>query len=108
MTTKIVNGERVQLTDAEEQELVDRKARSDAGVNDQCWKSIRQTRDKRLQETGHFALNDLTLTDEMKTYRAALRNLPANISDSLAFVTQWSEFENGKDGVSDPWPTKPS
>ena len=107
MTTKIVNGEVVQLTDAEEQELLDRKARSEAGASALCLESIRRERNKRLQETDYFSLNDVTLTDDMKTYRVALRTLPANTSDPVAFQNQWNEFEQGKDGVSDPWPTKP-
>ena len=107
MATKIVNGEEVPLTDAEEKALLDRKAKSEANESNLCLESIRRERNKRLQETDYFALNDVTLTDSMKSYRATLRDLPANISDSVAFQTQWDEFEQGKDGVSDPWPTKP-
>lgn len=107
MTEKIVNGTIVQLTDAEEKALVDRKARSDAGLSDRCWASIRKERNKRLKATDHFALSDVSITDEVKTYRAALRDLPANISDPVAFQTQDLEYFKGKDGVSDPWPTKP-
>lgn len=106
MTTKIVNGEEVQLTDAEEQALLDRKTRSEAGASALCLESIRRERNKRLQETDYFSLNDVTLTDDMKAYRVALRNLPANTSDPVAFQNQWNEFEQGKDGVADPWPTK--
>ena len=108
MTTKIVNGVEFPLTDAEEQALLDRKTRSEAGASNLCLESIRRERNKRLQETDYFSLNDMTLTDEMKTYRSTLRNLPANTSDPVAFQNQWNEFEQGKDGVSDPWPTKPS
>ena len=107
MATKIVNGEEFPLTDAEEQALLDRKAKSEANESNLCLESIRRERNKRLQETDYFALNDVTLTDSMKSYRATLRDLPANISDSVAFQTQWNQFEQGKDGVSDPWPTKP-
>lgn len=107
MATKIVNGEEFPLTDAEEKALLDRKAKSEANESNLCLESIRRERNKRLQETDYFALNDVTLTDSMKSYRATLRDLPANISDSVAFQTQWDEFEQGKDGVSDPWPTKP-
>ena len=107
MATKIVNGEEFPLTDAEEQELLDRKARSEAGASALCLASIRRERNKRLQETDYFALNDVPLTDAMKAYRVTLRNLPANTSDPVSFQTQWNEFEQGKDGVSDPWPTKP-
>ena len=108
MTTKIVNGVEFPLTDAEEQEMLDSKERSEANASNICLESIRRERNKRLQETDYFSLNDMTLTDEMKTYRSTLRNLPANTSDPVAFQNQWNEFEQGKDGVSDPWPTKPS
>ena len=107
MTTKIVNGEVVQLTDAEEQALLDRKARSEAGESALCLASIRRERNNRLQATDYFSLNDVTLPDNVKTYRAALRDLPANTSDPVAFQNQWNEFEQGKDGVADPWPAKP-
>ena len=107
MATKIVNGEEFPLTDAEEKALLDRKAKSEANESNLCLESIRRERNKRLQETDYFSLNDMTLTDEMKTYRVALRDLPANTSDPVAFQTQWDEFVAGKDGVSDPWPTKP-
>ena len=107
MTTKIVNGEEVQLTEAEEQALLDRKTRSEANASSLCLESIRRERNNRLSSTDYFSLNDMTLTDEMKAYRVTLRNLPADTADPVAFQTQWNEFENGKDGVADPWPTKP-
>ena len=52
---------------------------------------IRQHRDTLLRETAHFGLGDVTLTDEMKTYRQALRDIPAS-NTAYADVT---------------WPTKP-
>lgn len=107
MTTKIVNGKEVQLTDAEEQALLDRKTRSEAGASALCLESIRRERNKRLQETDYFALNDVTLTDAMKAYRDNLRKVPQTTSDLVAFQSQWDQFEQGKDGVSDPWPTRP-
>ena len=53
---------------------------------------IRQHRDTLLRETDYFGLSDVTLTDEMKTYRQALRDIPAS-NTIYADVT---------------WPTKPS
>ena len=54
-------------------------------------KRLRQVRNERLAETDHFALADVTLTDEMREYRQALRDLPANTTDPANPV----------------WPTKP-
>ena len=40
------------------------------------WKSIRNDRNKRLAETDYLALKDNTLSNDMKTYRQALRDVP--------------------------------
>ena len=53
---------------------------------------LRFNRDRLLRETDHYALSDVTLSDDMKTYRQALRDLPANTSDP----------------ANPTWPTKPS
>lgn len=55
------------------------------------WKELRQQRNNLIAETDYLALSDATLTDEMSTYRQALRDLPANTTDPANPV----------------WPTKP-
>tara|TARA_B000000609_G_scaffold103928_1_gene79819 strand:- start:53 stop:415 length:363 start_codon:yes stop_codon:yes gene_type:complete len=53
---------------------------------------LRHVRNNLLQETDWMANSDVTMSDAWKTYRQALRDLPANTSDP-----------------SNPtWPTKPS
>ena len=42
---------------------------------------LRQRRNQLLTETDYLALADSTLTDEMRDYRQALRDLPANTVD---------------------------
>ena len=42
---------------------------------------LRIERNRLLAETDYLALADATLTDEMRTYRQALRDLPANTAD---------------------------
>ena len=44
-------------------------------------KQLRLRRNQLLTETDYLALADSTLTDEMRTYRQALRDLPANTVD---------------------------
>ena len=44
-------------------------------------KALRQERNRLLAETDYLALADVTLTDEMRAYRQALRDLPANTAD---------------------------
>ena len=49
--------------------------------NDWHLKVLRKKRNSLLKETDFYALSDVTMSDEMKTYRQALRDLPANTSD---------------------------
>ena len=77
----------VELTD---EEIAAIQANYDADA-DLRLESFRQERNRRLAETDYFALSDVTMSDEMQTYRQALRDLPANTSDPANPV----------------WPTKP-
>ena len=43
--------------------------------------ALRRQRNQLLAETDYLALADSTLTDEMRDYRQALRDLPANTVD---------------------------
>ena len=39
---------------------------------------IKQLRLDKLKETDYYALQDVTMSDAMKTYRQSLRDIPAN------------------------------
>ena len=89
-----INGEIVQFTaeeeaarDAEEQAWAD-------GALARAQENLRQRRNRKLAETDFYALSDVTMSDDMKTYRQNLRDLP-----------------DGKDTVDKcenaTWPTKP-
>lgn len=106
-THKMVNGESVKLTEAEIDACVEREEEWTKGAAGRAWAYIREERDSRLAKTDYFALSDVTLADNMKTYRQALRDVPKDNADPVAFQTKWHEHVAGKDGVSDPWPTKP-
>jgi hypothetical protein len=62
-----------------------------AAENAAAMKSLRSERNRRLAECDWWASSDLTMSDERKNYRAALRDLPANTSDP----------------ANPSWPTKP-
>jgi len=89
-----INGVKVQFT-AEEETARDaeEKAWADGAVG-RAQADLREKRNKLLAETDFYALSDVTLSDDMKTYRKDLRDLPA-----------------GKDTVDKctnaTWPTKP-
>ena len=74
----------VQTVSAQQTAYTTRKNNGKAAIE-------RNTRNTLLKETDHFALSDVTMTDAMKTYRQALRDVP-----------QQSEFPN-----TITWPTKP-
>ena len=81
-----------------EDELLEESGKTEDKLN---WKVLRQTRDNRLAETDWMANSDVTMSDDWKTYRQALRDLPASASPSLD--------SNGKlDLTSVTWPTEPS
>ena len=61
-------------------------------TTEELWYNFRCERNGRIEVTDRFALADQTLTDEMRAYRQALRDLPANTTDPANPV----------------WPTKPS
>lgn len=69
------NGNKVEL----DQALVDAAAVEVAA--EFAVTALREERNKRLAETDYLALADCTLTDEMRAYRQALRDLPANTAD---------------------------
>ena len=64
-------------------------------------KELRLQRNAKLAETDWTALSDVTLSDNMKTYRQALRDLPASADGKDASL---------KDGVLEnvKWPSKPA
>jgi len=62
---------------------------------------LRIERDTRIAKTDWRASSDLTLLDSWKTYRQALRDLPASATPKLN-----SDYE--LDLTSVTWPTEPS
>ena len=89
-----INGNQVQFT-AEEETVRDAEEKAwEDGALARAQANLRQERNRRLAETDFYALSDVTLADNMKTYRQNLRDLP-----------------DGKDTVDKcdnvTWPTKP-
>ena len=69
--------------------------------NAEPMKLLREERDIRIAKTDWRASSDLTLSDAWKTYRQALRDLPASATPKLN-----SDYE--LDLTSVTWPTEPS
>ena len=89
-----INGNRVQFT-AEEETARDNE--ETAWANAAPARALAEMRAKRtrlLAQTDFYALSDVTMSEDMTTYRQALRDLPSGLStvDNVNNVT---------------WPTKP-
>jgi len=89
-----INGEKVQFTDAEETARDNEEAAWDNAAPTRALVELRTRRNRLLAETDYLALSDVTLSDNMKTYRQALRDLPSG-KDTV------EKCENAT------WPTKP-
>ena len=89
-----VNNERIQLT-AEEEAVRDAEETAwNNGAFDRALEQLRNKRNRLLAETDFYALQDVSMTQDMTNYRQALRDLP----DGLTTV---------EDVEAVTWPTKP-
>jgi len=77
---KIVNGQRVELTDAEVEQREAEEAAWQAGAFDRAIANLRSDRGRRLAQTDWYALQDVTMSDAMRDYRQELRDLPAGLT----------------------------
>jgi len=89
-----INGNNVQFTAAEETARDNEEAAYANAAPARALANLRDKRDRLLAETDFWGNSDMTMSDDMTTYRQALRDLPA-----------------GKDTVDKcnnaTWPTKP-
>ena len=69
--------------------------------NAEPMKLLREERNRRIKETDWRASSDLTISDEWRTYRQALRDLPSTSTPTLD-----SNYELDMSSVT--WPTEPS
>lgn len=88
---KLVDGVVVAMT-PEEIEEWNANRPTDAEILAQKWELIRRQRNAKIAVTDWRASSDLTLSDEWRTYRQALRDIPSTQSDP--------------DNIT--WPTEPS
>jgi hypothetical protein len=92
---KTVDGQLVEMTDAEQKEFDDRNTAWTDAAPARRMVELRRQRDALLIETDYMALGDVTLSDAWKTYRQALRDITDTTpsDDALSNIT---------------FPTKPS
>ena len=72
-----INGAKVQFT-AEEETARDAEEQTFAnGAFDRAIARLREQRNQLLAETDFYALSDVTMAEDMETYRQNLRDLPS-------------------------------
>ena len=77
---KIVNGVRVQFTAEEETARdIEEQAWRD-GAFDRAMARLREKRNYLLAATDFYALQDVTMSEDMETYRQVLRDLPSGLT----------------------------
>jgi len=89
-----INGENVQFTAEEETAADNAETTWNNAAPARALARLRETRNKLLAETDFYGNSDVTMSDDMTTYRQALRDLPAG-KDTV------DKCENAT------WPTKP-
>ena len=89
-----INGEIVQFTAEEETARDNEEAAWANAAPARALADLRSKRNRLLAETDFYGNSDVTMSDDMKTYRQALRDLPAGKDTVL-------KCENAT------WPTKP-
>ena len=73
----LINGIRVAFTAEEETAWDNAETAWGNGALSRAQASLREKRNRLLAETDFYALSDVTMSDDMKTYRQDLRDLPA-------------------------------
>ena len=91
---KNVNGVNIEMSDDEHAARVAEEKVWEDAKPARAFSGLRSERDQKLQETDYLALDDVTLSNDMKIYRQALRDLPA-------------QYNNSSVVGSITWPSKP-
>ena len=81
----LINGVQVAFTGAEETAWDNAETAYANGAYDRAIADMRSKRNRLLADTDFYALSDVTMADNMKTYRQALRDLPSGL-DTLEKV----------------------
>ena len=91
---KNVDGVNIEMSDDEHAARVAEEKVWEDAKPARAFSGLRRERDQKLTETDYLALDDVTLSNDMKIYRQALRDLPA-------------QYNNSSVVGSITWPSKP-
>ena len=80
MTKKLVNNVLMDLTPEEETARDEQQRIWEAGAFNRAIADLREQRNKLLSETDFYALQDVTMSEDMEIYRQVLRDLPSGLT----------------------------
>ena len=72
----LINGIKVAFTAEEETAWDNAETAWNNGALSRAQANLREKRNRLLAETDYYALSDVTMSNDMKTYRQNLRDLP--------------------------------
>jgi len=75
----LINGIKVAFTAQEETDWDNAETAYANAAYDRAIANMRSRRNRLLADTDFYALSDVTMADNMKTYRQALRDLPSGL-----------------------------
>ena len=89
---KMVDGVNIEMSDEEHAARVaEEKVWEDAKPT-RAFSALRTQRDRKLAETDFYGNSDVTMSNDMKTYRQALRDFPATLNNTTVLQTiTWPE-----------------
>ena len=90
------NGVIRDATVEEQKEIDDRQAKAVSERPTKKLTKIRYIRNKKLQETDYLSNSDVTMPDNIKTWRQSLRDIPANHTDENAYDLLLARNDAGK------------
>ena len=76
-----INNKIVDATSEQEAEFLARQKKWIDETTNRKLEQIREIRNKKLSETDYLAMSDNTMSDEIKTYRQSMRNIPQDYSE---------------------------
>ena len=76
----LINGIKVAFTAEEETAWDNAETAWNNGAYDRAIAKLREDRNRLLAETDFYALSDVTMSEEMTTYRQELRDLPSGLT----------------------------
>ena len=85
MTTININGVSREMTAEEQAEFNAQQTAWENGSAERKLAQIKQIRLEKLIETDYLANSDVTMPDNIKTWRQSLRDIPSNHTDEDAY-----------------------